>query len=82
MVSHIFGFRAVRRQKLQPKLAELTFPEIMYGIPEPEKEEEFVNHLSGDVVISGTPVSDGVIKARACVIKGLSEIHQLKSGIS
>ncbi|KAJ8967031.1 hypothetical protein NQ314_003148 [Rhamnusium bicolor] len=72
-------FRAIRRHRLYPGWRSQKFPEIMHGIPVPEKDEE-VHVGPTDKICRGTPVCTGTVKARACVIKNFDHIDQLQTG--
>lgn len=75
--------KAIRRQKLFPKLNEMKFTEITFGIPRPLSFESNNNNepaVKGDVLIRGTPVCGGVITAKACVCKSFAEVNQLQKG--
>jgi hypothetical protein len=72
--------KASKRQKLYPKWDKLKFPEISYGLPQPENRDFIPRTGTGKVKCEGTPVCAGVVQARACVITDLAEIDQLKDG--
>ncbi|CAG9770742.1 unnamed protein product [Ceutorhynchus assimilis] len=71
--------KALRRQRLHENWKELKFPELSYGLPEPEKDFTPVELLPGTKCI-GTPVCTGSVQARACVITHLDEIETLEKG--
>lgn len=58
----------------------MTFPEIMFGIPETDDDSSSIALVNPKEICKGTPVCRGVARARACVIRNLDEIHQLNSG--
>ncbi|CAG9581183.1 unnamed protein product [Danaus chrysippus] len=70
---------AVQRQQYYTKWCQLKFSEMNKGWPEPLKVEG-PRVTSGDVKIFATSVCQGEIIARACVVKDLSEINQLRQG--
>ncbi|XP_074030149.1 rifampicin phosphotransferase isoform X2 [Leptinotarsa decemlineata] len=72
--------KAMKRRKLYQKWDKLKFPEIMFGIPCPEDVVSTLQINSSEETCKGTPVCTGVVQARACVINGLDEIHQLQTG--
>lgn len=64
---------------MYPKWNKIKFPEISFGVPVPESEEEQPESLV-DKVCAGTAACAGTVKARACVIRSLKEIDQLEAG--
>ncbi|KAL3270914.1 hypothetical protein HHI36_021421 [Cryptolaemus montrouzieri] len=73
--------KAIRRQKMYQSWNKLRFPEIMYGIPVPEVENDGNIELGdSEVVCKGTPVCLGDVTARACVLTSLNEIKVLEEG--
>lgn len=63
-----------------PKWDQLNYPEISFGIPQPESRDFIVRTGDRKVKCEGTPVCAGVTQGRACVIKDFSEIGQLQNG--
>ncbi|XP_071034849.1 rifampicin phosphotransferase [Parasteatoda tepidariorum] len=73
--------KAIRRKKLHPKLDNLTFPEIITGIPKPVEVKEDMESLSkSSFTITGTPVCQGKVRGTARVIKSFSEVSQIQNG--
>ncbi|KAL1502561.1 hypothetical protein ABEB36_007686 [Hypothenemus hampei] len=71
--------KAMRREKLHSKWNKIKFPELNYGMPQPENDEiEMISDAS--YVCYGTPVCNGTVQARACVITSLDEIGALEKG--
>lgn len=44
---------AIRRQKMHPKLDELRFEEIMFGVPKPISQTNINDEIEGDVLVRG-----------------------------
>ncbi|CAG9857640.1 unnamed protein product [Phyllotreta striolata] len=74
--------KATRRQKLYPKWNKLRFPEIMFGDPRPDAEDDRFpsHHRTSSDLCKGTTVCGGVAEGRACVINSLGDIHLLQTG--
>lgn len=79
-VSFLFD-RAIRRQKLYPKWNNFKFPELCYGLPQPQNDFEIHAELLPGSKCQGTPVCTGSVQARACVITHLDEIGILEKGL-
>ncbi|CAH1141478.1 unnamed protein product [Phyllotreta striolata] len=69
--------KAGRREKLYDSWREMTFPEIMYGTPKENDSSQGTPVQSRRVCI-GTPVCQGIVQGRACVIRNLNEISALR----
>jgi pyruvate,water dikinase len=72
--------KAIRRKRLHPKMDKLKFPEISFGCPQPIDETEIDGNLATTSRVTGTAVSQGVIKATARVVMHLKDAHQIQSG--
>ncbi|GFS84670.1 putative phosphoenolpyruvate synthase [Trichonephila clavipes] len=75
--------RANYRRKIFPVLKKYKFPEIMKGNPKPiNDEDELIDSasLDSDLILTGFPVSQGVIKGYARVAMTLEEAEHLKPG--
>lgn len=70
--------KAIRRRRLFPEWRKLQFEEFHWGLIKPINAEENVesNHLQA----VGTPVCEGKITGRACIVKTFSEVSKLKAG--
>lgn len=77
-----FVMKAIRRQKLFPKLNELKFDEITYGVPRPlsEKDNGKLEVYEGDILAKGSPVCGGLVTAKACVCKSFADVVNLEKG--
>ncbi|XP_072378304.1 rifampicin phosphotransferase-like [Diabrotica undecimpunctata] len=72
--------KAMLRQKLYSKWKAMRFAEVMFGLPEPEKDEDDTEISDLKDMCKGTAVCRGIVQARACVIRNLDEISQLQKG--
>ncbi|XP_035212455.1 uncharacterized protein LOC118186462 isoform X2 [Stegodyphus dumicola] len=73
--------KAIRRKRLHPKLDALQFPEIIEGIPKPiEQEQESLSKYSESFTLTGTPVCQGRVKAKARVVLSLKEASTIQNG--
>ncbi|XP_041975336.1 putative phosphoenolpyruvate synthase [Aricia agestis] len=70
--------KAVQRQQYFPKWERLRFAEINRGWVEPAPVA--VTVFGAGVRLAGTTACSGEVVARACVVKDLSEIGQLRQG--
>lgn len=72
--------KAMRRMKLFPTWSTNRFSEMNFGLVKPIADDVNWN-VDGSVThVSGTPVCEGVITARACVIKSFDEVHKIQQG--
>lgn len=71
--------RAVRRRRLFPELKKLRFDEFQWGIMKPQNKEQD-NIDSGCERVIGTPVCEGKVTGRACVVKTFAEVSKIKAG--
>ncbi|XP_053617727.1 rifampicin phosphotransferase-like [Plodia interpunctella] len=71
--------KAIQRQQYYPKWSKLRFAENYTGWPEP-LQVKGPSVTAGDARIEATSVYGGEAIGRACVVKDLSEIHQLQHG--
>ncbi|KAH9631510.1 hypothetical protein HF086_004671 [Spodoptera exigua] len=71
--------KAMLRQQYHPGWCKLKFEELHVGWVN-KLEPKAPNLMAGDVKIKATSVCGGEVVARACVIKDLSEIDQLRRG--
>ncbi|XP_013149612.1 PREDICTED: uncharacterized protein LOC106111948 [Papilio polytes] len=70
--------KAIQRQQLYPSWCKLKFAEVNTGWVEALAAAPALP--AGDVIIHATSVCGGEVVGRACVVKDLSEISELKSG--
>ncbi|XP_067001276.2 rifampicin phosphotransferase [Anabrus simplex] len=72
--------KAMRRRRLWSQWDRLRFQEIVKGIPVPVNAES--RSLSGNskTRVQGTPVCNGTVMGRACVVLSLQEISTLQTG--
>lgn len=72
--------KAMRRMKLFPTWSSYRFNEMNFGVVKPINNDVNWN-VDGNVKhVVGTPVCEGVITARACVIKSFDEVHKIQPG--
>lgn len=73
--------KAMRRMKLFPTWASYRFNEMNHGVVKPINEDDDKWKVDGNVKhVTGTPVGEGIITARACVIKSFDEVHKIQKG--
>ncbi|KAJ6633279.1 putative phosphoenolpyruvate synthase, partial [Pseudolycoriella hygida] len=71
--------KAMRRLKLFPLWSVHRFEEVNKGLIRPVNDSESANY-DGLKMVTGTPVCEGVITARACVLNDFSEVHKIEAG--
>lgn len=71
--------KSIRRRRLQPEWRKFRFAELQYGVIRPIEKQTNPGGKSGPTV-TGTPVCEGVITARACVVENFSEVSKLQNG--
>ncbi|KAI4454859.1 phosphoenolpyruvate synthase-related [Holotrichia oblita] len=74
--------KASKRKRQYEKWDKLQFPEINQGIPIPDTDfnlEEF-EIGNGEIQLKGTPVYEGNLVARACVITDIKEAKSIQPG--
>lgn len=71
--------KAIRRQKMFPKLSETKFPEIGFGVPKPLSMSTN-DAVTGDILVIGIPVCGGTVTANACVCRTFADAEKLQKG--
>jgi len=71
--------KAMRRMKLFPTWNAYRFDEMNKGLIRPIDDTDNANY-DGMKIVTGTPVCEGVITARACVLRDFSEVHKIRAG--
>ncbi|XP_026759360.2 putative phosphoenolpyruvate synthase [Galleria mellonella] len=71
--------KAIQRQQYYPKWCKLKYAEMNTGWVQPLPVTSPAV-TAGDVKLEATSVCGGEVIARACVVKDISEIHQLQQG--
>lgn len=71
--------RAIRRRRLFPELKKLRFDEFQWGVMKPQCSDSDSIRLDCERVI-GTPVCEGKITGRACVVKTFAEVSKIRAG--
>ncbi len=72
-----WSYLAEERRKLYPKMMQLSFPDLSFGIPVPE-EEPYDKPVEGG--LRGIPVSRGVIEGRVRLVRSMEEARKLQEG--
>lgn len=74
--------KAIRRKKQNPQLDNLRYPGISIGLPKPISvtNSAEISSEGPDLVITGTPVCQGVVTAKARVVTKLAEASTIKNG--
>lgn len=73
--------KASRRKRLFPEWKNNRFGEMHFGLIKPEKEDVGINQEWNDgSEVIGTPVCQGIITGRACVLKSFDEVSKIESG--
>ncbi|KAK2720217.1 hypothetical protein QYM36_004195 [Artemia franciscana] len=72
--------KAQKRKKLRTKWETLVFPEISFGLPMPEKNEE--DNVQYDCVesLNATPVCSGKVRGKARVVLDVAQAHLIQKG--
>ena len=70
--------RASNRRKQLLETDRLIFSDLCYGIPEPMEEKVVIDIVDGQ--LKGTPVSSGVVEAKARIVQTIEDASQLKPG--
>lgn len=72
--------KAIRRRKLHEQLKKIKFTEISFGIPRPEVFERSTVPSSDNILVRGSPVCNGIVRARACVCKSFADVNKIQKG--
>lgn len=75
--------KAQRRQRLFPAWEQLRFDQLNAYITKPVNREEHsgaAESSAGGVAIRGTPVCEGIVTGRACVIGNFADVDQIQAG--
>lgn len=71
--------KATRRRRLFPEWKKLRFDEFQWGVAKPRNNDH--NGISnGSTKVIGTPVYEGKVTARACVVKTFAEVSKIRAG--
>lgn len=71
--------KALRRRRLFPEWRKLRFDEFQWGIIKPLSNEQ-ENSAPHSMRVTGTPVCEGKVTGRACVVKTFAEVSKIKAG--
>lgn len=79
--SNLIG-KAIRRRRLFPEWKRLRFDEFHWGVikPQQNKDQDIISETNDTVKVIGTPVCEGKITGRACVVKTFAEVSKIKAG--
>lgn len=72
--------KAIRRRRLLPELKKLQFDEFQWGLTKPRNTDVDNVSLKNLCKVIGTPVCEGKITGRACVVKSFDEVTKIKAG--
>lgn len=78
-------FRAHKRKHLYERWNQLHFPELNYGIPQPEPAKEKLDFFDSErerVKLQGTPACHGTVIGKACVITDIKDTKFIQQGDS
>lgn len=70
--------KAIRRRRLQNEWKKYKFAELQFGVIRPI--EDHTSDVAKGPSVTGTPVCEGNITAKACVVKDFSEVSKIQSG--
>lgn len=71
--------KAQRRRRAYPGWKKIRFDEFQSGVMKP-LQSSIQHQLTGSVQVKGTPVYEGNINGRACVVRDFSEVSKIKAG--
>lgn len=69
--------KAIRRRRLFPEWNKIQFNEFQWGIVKPKDKREDEKSI---LKVTGTPVSEGILTGRVCVVKSFSDVSKIKRG--
>lgn len=72
--------KAARRKRLFPEWRKNRFDEMQFGIIKPIPEAATVAVENKHVRVIGTPVCQGIITGRACVLTSFDEVSKIQPG--
>lgn len=72
--------KAARRKRLFPEWSKHRFDENVYGVIAPLADFDELNPNGDYIEVIGTPVCEGIITGRACVLRSFSEVNRIQSG--
>lgn len=73
--------KSIRRRRLFPEWSKLRFAELQFGVIKPLAIKRNPNaNGTSSVIVSGTPVCEGVITGRACVVNNFAEVSKIQNG--
>lgn len=72
--------KAARRKRLFPEWSKHRFEENVYGLIAPLPDFDELNTNGDYIEVIGTPVCEGIVTGRACVLRSFSEVNRIQSG--
>lgn len=72
--------KAQRRKRLFPEWKKFRFEEFQNGVMKPLSSSTEKPLTNGGVQVKGTPVCEGNISGRACVVRDFAEIANIRAG--
>lgn len=73
--------KAARRKRLFSEWRKNRFDEMQFGNIRPIREEAIVSSEDSKYIrIMGTPVCQGIVTGRACVLKSFDEVSKIQPG--
>lgn len=73
--------KAIRRRRLFPEWNKMQFDEFHWGIAKPKDRVEVIGENEKSILkVYGTPVSEGILTGRVCVVKSFTEVAKIRSG--
>lgn len=70
--------RALQRKRLYAEQKELVFKDVYYDRPKPETID--YSTMESGAVLKGNPISRGIAKGKARVVKSIDDANQLQKG--
>ncbi|XP_064460583.1 rifampicin phosphotransferase-like [Ornithodoros turicata] len=70
--------KASRRFRLHAELNKDRYPNLMVGVPKPIERE--LKYIEGETELKGSPMSQGIARGYARVVRDFEEAHLIKKG--
>lgn len=71
--------KAQRRKRSFPEWKKFRFDEFQSGVMKP-LDDTTQKHFTGSVQVKGTPVCEGNISGRACVVRDFADVRNIRAG--
>lgn len=72
--------KAIRRRRLLPELRKLQYDEFQWGLIKPRSTDIDADAFKHLQKVTGTPVCEGKLTGRACVVKSFDEVSKIRAG--